>query len=70
MSHHLDVGYEKYHFLLDEGIPASEKFQAFRVRHGRFVTKSEKFATEKEADDWIEFQRTLDEDDLQRARTK
>lgn len=69
MSHHLDVGYEKYRFLLDENIPPAEKFQAFRVRHGRFVTKSEKFATEAEADAWIDSQRELDEDDLQRART-
>lgn len=70
MTHQLDVGYEKYHFLLDPNIPDSEKYQAFRVRHGRFIQKSAKFETELEADDWIELQRELDKDDLQRARTR
>jgi hypothetical protein len=54
------IGYEKYHFLLDEGIPDSEKYQAFRVRNGRFVDRSAKFKTEAEADAWIEMQRSRD----------
>jgi hypothetical protein len=47
------VGYEIYHFLLDPNIKHSEKYQAFRVEKGRFVHRSAKFATEREAQAWI-----------------
>jgi hypothetical protein len=49
-----EVGYEIYHFLLDPNVRDSEKYQAFRVEKGRFVHRSAKFATEREAHAWIE----------------
>jgi hypothetical protein len=55
------VGYEMYHFLLDENIPDSEKYQAFRVVKGRHTTRSEKFKTLAEANAWVEARRKEDE---------
>lgn len=58
---HGHIGYEMYHFLLDESIPDSEKYQAFRVVKGRHTTASAKFKTLAEANAWIEDRRKEDE---------
>jgi hypothetical protein len=57
------VGYDIVKYLTE---PPS--YRAHRIRHGRYVTKSDYFNTHKEAMAWIESQRGLDRDDKDRAR--
>lgn len=63
MAYSTDVGYDIYSYLTE---PPS--FEAHRIRHGRYVLKSPFFATHKEAMQWIDSQRGLDQDDKDRAR--
>jgi hypothetical protein len=70
MSRPTNVGYEKYRFdysqLPDNDLPM--RYQAARIKNGRITERSRLFDTEAEADEWIEAQRVLDEDDYQRER--
>jgi hypothetical protein len=58
-----EIGYDIVRYLT-----TPESFQAHRIRHGRYITKSPFFATHWEATSWIEMQRDLDQDDKDRAR--
>jgi hypothetical protein len=66
MTHHLDVGYEKavktfeYMPRRADGSIRAPEYWAYRVRHGRFVTKHGPLKSEDEANEWIEDQQQLD----------
>ncbi len=68
-----NVGYEKYRYeygstTADLGLSPTHKFEAARIKNGRITERSPLFATDAEADAWIESQRGLDEDDWQREK--
>lgn len=60
------IGYEKmyYDFCLWVGPDRPDNYyDAARLKNGRVTERSPRYATEKEADAWIERQRDLDKDD-------
>lgn len=58
------IGYEKTLYKFDFVDPKRrDEYEAVRLRNGRIVDRSPRFATEREADEWIEGQRELDKDD-------
>lgn len=59
------IGYDITKYI---GMPGGPKFQAHRIRHGRYVDKSPMFATHAEALSWIMGQKELDRDDKDKAR--
>lgn len=58
------IGYEKTVYLYELSDPGRQpEYEAARLKNGRITERSPLFATEKEADDWIESQRQLYADD-------
>lgn len=60
-----NIGYEKYlyKFGMSYTPDKADEYEAVRIKNGRIVERSPRYATEKEADAWIESQRDLDQDD-------
>lgn len=58
------IGYEKTLYKFSYVDPTRpDEYEAARLKGGRVTERSPRFATEKEADAWIEQQRQLDADD-------